>query len=196
MKNFLLLLILLLALVSTACSHKEIATESGEVGDLHRYLKYSETFASSSQPSEEELKVIVGSGVERVIYIALNDSHGALKNEDQIVRSLGMEYVHIPVDFKNPTLRDFQDFVSEMQNKPDMNTLLHCQVNLRASTFSFLYRAIFQGVPIAEAKADMDSIWEPNENWFKFIQTVASHYKLDLLCDDCDWGKYEFAEPN
>ena len=188
----LLLLIVVSVLMLSACSHKGTAAETSNVGDLHRYLKYSDSYASSSQPSEAELKVVAASGVKRVIYIALNDSHGALKDEDKIVQSLGMQYVHIPVDFKNPTLKDFQDFVSLMQSEPDMNTLLHCQVNLRASTFSFLYRTIFQDVPVAEAKADMDSIWEPNKDWFKFIQTVASHYKLDLLCDDCDWGANEF----
>ena len=188
----LLLLIVVSTLLLTACFHKGTAAKTGNVSDLHRYLEYSDSYASSSQPSEEELKVVAESGVQRVIYIALNDSHGALKDEDKIVKSLGMQYVHIPVDFKNPTLKDFQDFVSLMQSKPDMNTLLHCQVNLRASTFSFLYRTIFQDVPVAQAKADMDSIWEPNKDWFKFIQTVASHYKFDLLCDACDWGANEF----
>lgn len=175
-----------------ACSHKEDSVETHDINDLHKYLKYSEVFASSSQPSAQELKLIAKSGVERVIYIAMDNSHGALENEAEIVKSLGMEYVHIPVDFKNPELKDFQDFVAIMQSSPEKNTLLHCQVNLRASTFSFLYRAIFQNVPIAKAKEDMDSIWEPNKDWFKYIQTIAKHYDLNIYCDECDWGENEF----
>ncbi|MBT8141940.1 MAG: phosphatase [Gammaproteobacteria bacterium] len=189
-----ILIILIAAVFISACSHKGHAEKTGDMTDLHRYLQYSDIFASSSQPSEDELKLIADAGVERVIYIALNDSHGALENEAAIVQKLGMEYVHIPVDFKNPTLQDFQEFVQVMQASPETKTLLHCQVNLRASTFSFLYRALFLDVPVSQAKQDMDSIWEPNQDWFKFIKTVSEHYDLDIYCDECDWGENEFTD--
>ena len=33
----------------------------------------------------------------------------------------------------------------------------------------------------------MHSVWAPNDVWFNFIQTVASHHEVDLFCDNCDW---------
>ena len=46
------------------------------------------------------------------------------------------------------------------------------QINLRASTFSFLYRVIYAGVPMAEAKQDLDAIWVPDKVWYQFIVAV------------------------
>ena len=177
----------------SACSGNSSGESmDGDISSINSYIQYSETFASSGQPSKQELQLVANDGVKRVIFLALTDSHMAIKHEDSLVKDLGMSYVHIPVDFQKPNLTDFQTFVALMQMQPDTKTLLHCQVNLRASTFSFLYRTLFLNVPIAQAKADMDSIWEPNEDWYKFIQTVAAHYELDLNCDECDWGANEF----
>jgi len=196
-------LILFLFLGLASCSkgahdhqHAQHMSNSNQNEKIQRYIQYSEIFASSGQPNEAQLKTVAQEGVLRVIYIALTDSHGAIANEDEIVRALGMDYVHIPVDFKHPTLSNFQEFVKVMQAKPEENTLVHCQVNMRASVFSFLFRSIFQDVPVAEAKQGIDAIWEPNEVWFKFIQTVANHYDLDIYCDECDWGNNEFSLSN
>jgi len=87
----------------------------------------------------------------------------------------------------NPTLRDFQQLAALMQLDPDQKTLVHCQINLRASAFSFLYRIIYEDVPVNTALENMHSVWAPNDVWFNFIQTVASHHDIDLFCDSCDW---------
>ena len=105
---------------------------------------------------------------------------------------MGMQYVQLPVDFGNPTLQDFQAFLAIMRTNPDAKTLLHCQVNFRASTFSLLYRVIELGVPIGEAKEAFDSVWQPNQTWFQFLVTVLENYDLSHSCDDCDWGELDF----
>jgi hypothetical protein len=64
---------------------------------------------------------------------------------------------------------------------------LHCQVNYRASVFSFLYRVIYLGVDMKEAKSDMNSIWKSNETWTKFIFQILEMNKIDPACDQCTW---------
>ncbi len=51
-----------------------------------------------------------------------------------------MQYLHVPVDWDNPLTSEFDHCADYMQRGKDSKTLLHCQINLRASTFSFLYR--------------------------------------------------------
>ncbi|MBT4492512.1 MAG: hypothetical protein HOC70_04650 [Gammaproteobacteria bacterium] len=160
--------------------------------DLSNYRRYSDTFASSGQPTTDHLKILEEQGVKRIIYLAFTDNDTAINAEDRKVMELDMEYLHIPVDFMNPTLQDFKYFSAAMQAAPDTNTLLHCQINLRASSFSFLYRIIVKKVPVADALDDLQSVWAPNEVWFNFIQTVSEHYGVDILCDECDWGGSEF----
>ncbi len=162
--------------------------------DISNYQQYSETFSSSGQPSALQLKTVQESGFERVIYLAFTDNDTAIKDEDRVVKQLGMEYIHIPIDFENPTLADFKTFARVMGEASPVKTLLHCQVNFRAATFSFLYRVAIQGVPALEAKDDLDSVWAPNETWFRFIRTVLDDYDLVPACKGCDWGANEFVD--
>jgi hypothetical protein len=103
------------------------------------------------------------------------------------VKELGMDYVQVPVIWDAPTMADFYAFAGAMQREPDKKTLLHCQANYRASAFAFLYRVLYQGVTVAEAKADMNSIWTPNETWRNLIFTVLADNDISPDCEDCDW---------
>jgi protein tyrosine phosphatase (PTP) superfamily phosphohydrolase (DUF442 family) len=167
---------------------------AASLAEISNYRSYSETFASSGQPDAAQLEAVAKTGVKRVIYLAFTDNETAIEHEDSTVKKLGMQYIHIPVDFMAPTLNDFQLFVKVMEQAPEMNTLLHCQVNFRASIFSLLYRVIYLDVPILEAKVAFDSVWVPNEVWFRFIQSVLAHHNIDYACEDCDWGVNEFVE--
>ena len=155
--------------------------------DIVNYRQYSDGLSSSGQPTEEQLAALEAAGFERVIFLALSDSDGALAGEDRLVRDLGMDYVHIPVIWEAPTKRDFHTFAAVMQRPPAQRTLVHCQVNFRASAFSFLYRVLYEGVPIDAAKDDMNSVWVPNETWRALIFSVLEENGISPDCDSCIW---------
>ena len=102
-----------------------------------------------------------------------------------------MTYLHIPVDFQTPLVSEYELFAAAMKQAPQAKTLLHCQVNFRATAFSLLYRVIEQGVPLKEAKAVMNSIWTPNAAWTQFILAVLEKNGIDSACDGCDWTPSE-----
>ncbi|MCF6263523.1 MAG: protein tyrosine phosphatase family protein [Xanthomonadales bacterium] len=165
-----------------------------QLKNIDNYLEYSPIFSSSGQPNKQQLSLLSENKFKRIIYLAFSDQSTSLAKEDRIVKSLNMDFVHIPVDFEKPTLNDFNMFAAVMKTNPGAKTLLHCQINLRASTFSFLYRVIHKQVPMKTAKDDLDKIWEPNPVWFKFIKTVLDSHGLNPECDDCDWGSNTFSD--
>jgi protein tyrosine phosphatase (PTP) superfamily phosphohydrolase (DUF442 family) len=169
-------------------------TKAADLSDASNFRHYSDTLSSSGQPSAAQLKDAAEKGFERIIYLAFTDNDSAIEDEDRLVKQLNMDYVHIPVDFDNPTLLDFKTFVGAMGEIDTARTLVHCQVNFRASTFSFLYRVAIEGVPILDAKEDYDSVWAPNEIWFRFIRTVLDDYELNHQCEGCDWGEHDFID--
>lgn len=85
---------------------------ANEVSDIINYREYSPQFSSSGQPTADQLKSVSEAGFKRVIYLAFSDNHTAIEAEDRVVKKLSMDYVHIPVDFENPTLEDFEDFAA------------------------------------------------------------------------------------
>ena len=96
--------------------------------------------------------------MQRVVYRAFADHETSLANEDRVVRDLGMAFVQVPVVWANPTVEDFRLFAAIMAQGGDQKTLVHCQVNWRASSFSFLYRVIHENVPMDDAVVDLTSI--------------------------------------
>ena len=167
---------------------------AARVTDIDNYRQYSPYFSSSGQPSKKQLKAVANNGFERVIYLAFTDNKTAIESEDRLVKELGMDYVHIPVDFDRPTIKDFEDFAAILNRDREVRTLLHCQINLRASTFSFLYRVIYGGIPMGDAKSDLDAIWQPDKVWYRFIVEVLREHGLSHECDGCDWGANEFND--
>jgi len=162
-------------------------TLAGDLQDIRNYKEYSPTFASAGQPTQDQLGELKAAGFERIAYIAFSNSRGAIADEDAVVKELGMDYVHVPVIWEAPTKADFYAFAGAMQRDPDKKTLLHCQANYRASAFAFLYRVLYQGVPVAAAKADMNSIWQPNETWRQLIFDVLEENGVSPHCEGCSW---------
>lgn len=160
---------------------------SAELSEIFNYIEYSPTFSSAGQPSREQLSDIKAAGFERVIYIAFSNGRRAIADEDAVVKELGMDYIHIPVIWDAPTKSDFYAFANAMQLEPERKTLLHCAANFRASAFSMLYRVLHEGLSVADAKADMNKIWQPNETWKNLIFAVLEDNGLSGNCEGCDW---------
>jgi protein tyrosine phosphatase (PTP) superfamily phosphohydrolase (DUF442 family) len=156
------------------------------LNEITNFRQYNELFASAGQPTPEQFQTIKDNGFERVVYIAFTNGN-AVADEDQIVKGLGMEYMQVPVDFSNPLPSEFYAFADSMQRNSDKKTLLHCVVNARATAFSFLYRVIYDDVPVVDAKADMNTVWQPNAVWRDFIFEVMEQNNKSPECPTCDW---------
>ncbi|MEX0707616.1 MAG: protein tyrosine phosphatase family protein [Woeseia sp.] len=158
-----------------------------ESGGIMNFIEYTDRFASSGQPTAAQLTELGQQGYQRVVYLAWTDNESSLDGEDRLVKSLGMEYMHIPVEWTAPTASDFYLFAGAMQRAPEKKTLLHCQANYRAAAFSFLYRVLYEDIPVAEAKRDLNEIWSPNETWRDLIFDVLDEHGISPHCDGCDW---------
>lgn len=160
---------------------------AGSLVEIKNFLKYSPGFSSAGQPSREQFRTLRDEGYERIVYIAFANSKGSIPDEDQLVKELGMDYAQVPVLWDAPTKADFATFVAIMHSAPEKKTLLHCQANYRATAFAFLYRVLHLGVPMAEAKADMNTIWEPDGAWKELVFAVLEDNGVSPQCDGCDW---------
>jgi protein tyrosine phosphatase (PTP) superfamily phosphohydrolase (DUF442 family) len=164
---------------------------SAELEDIRNYREYSSVFASSGQPSKEQLKTVKEAGYERIIFIGVSSSRSAIPDEDVTVKGLGMDYIHIPVIFDAPTKSDFYAFAAAMQHEQNRKTLLHCAGNFRASAFAFLYRVLYEDVPLVGAKADMNDVWHLNDAWRQLILDILADNGVDPYCNGCSWDLVE-----
>jgi uncharacterized protein (TIGR01244 family) len=127
-------------------------------------------------PTAEQMKEAAEAGVQVVINLALKTSPGALAEEDAIVESLGMQYIHIPVEWNQPTKQNLDDFFAAMDERKESKILVHCQANYRASSFVMLYRVLRLGWDKEDAIPVMEKIWNPEDFpvWQRFIEENLS----------------------
>ncbi len=142
--------------------------------EIYNYLQISDAIATSGQPTVEQFDAIEQAGYQVVVNLALPDSPNAYKNEKEIIEARGMEYVHIPVIWDNPTLENVHSFFEAMNANQDKKVFVHCAANMRVSAFIYLYRRICLGASEEVAKIALNKLWEPNEVWQKLINQVLS----------------------
>lgn len=176
-------------LAGMAISSSSFALEESvpALDEIINFRQYSASFASAGQPTREQFQTLADNGFERIVYIAFSNNPNALADADQVSKELGMEYMQVPVSFDNPLADDFYAFADSMQRDTEKKTLLHCQVNARATAFSFLYRVIYENAPMSAAKDDMNTVWQPNEVWRDFIFEVLEQNEFSSECEGCDW---------
>jgi protein tyrosine phosphatase (PTP) superfamily phosphohydrolase (DUF442 family) len=148
------------------------------------FRKAGEKRFTSGQPNEAQLESAREAGVEVVINLALHDDpRYSLRDERGTVESLGMTYVHIPVQFSAPTEADLLTFFSAMKTHRGQSILVHCGANYRVSAFLGLYNVLELGQSREEAFALLESVWKPDAVWAQFIDDMLTKYGKRRLAD-------------
>jgi len=129
---------------------------------------------TSGQPAEAQLADIGALGVTHVLNLGLHTHEKALADEAGSLRALGMEYIHIPVDFDNPEEADYERFCAEMRGLEGKTIHVHCIVNMRVSAFLYRWHRDEMGMPEAEAREIMERVWRPGGAWARFIGRDAA----------------------
>ncbi|HJR82170.1 MAG TPA: protein tyrosine phosphatase family protein [Anaerolineales bacterium] len=140
--------------------------------DIRNFLPFSEHLFTGGMPKAEQLTDAAQRGVELVINLAPHDALDALPNEKELVTSLGMQYINIPVNWSTPTQDGLDRFLRAMDENEGKKILVHCQANFRASAFASLYRILRQGWKAEDAMEVMHTIWDEEDYpmWKLFIE--------------------------
>lgn len=141
------------------------ASATGVVIEAPNVVAISPRLVTSGQPSAEALAGLAAQGFGAVIYLAPPTVPDAIAGEAEIVRRQGLEFINIPIGFGKPTEADFQSFVAAMGRLRDRKVLVHCQVNMRASSMTFLYRAIVLHEKPELAYESVARVWSPEGPW-------------------------------
>jgi protein tyrosine phosphatase (PTP) superfamily phosphohydrolase (DUF442 family) len=137
---------------------------------IYNHRAVSDTLGTSGQPTVAQLEAIAQAGFSTVINLALHDDpRYSLPDEPGTVRALGMNYVHIPVQFAAPRRADLLAFFDAMEAHRSERVWVHCAANMRVSAFLGLYRVLRQGADRDSAFDLMRDLWQPNAVWTAFI---------------------------
>jgi uncharacterized protein (TIGR01244 family) len=141
------------------------------VEDSYNFRRIDDRLTTSGLLTVAQLRGLHAEGYDAVIDLLPESHERAVSDEARIVRSQGLDYVHIPVDFEAPTHDDLEAFVAAMDVRTDRTLHVHCAANYRVSAFYSLY-ALRRGL-CTEAEADelVLDVWDPTDHpaWMRFI---------------------------
>lgn len=143
-------------------------------------MEISPRLVTSGQPSAATLGRLKEQGFGAVIYLAPPTVHDAVREEHLIVGRQGLVFINIPIQFDRPTDDDFETFAAALKGLGDRKVLVHCQVNLRASSMVFLYRAIVLKEDPKAAYHAVEKVWVPEGPWRRLIEDELHKHHIDF----------------
>lgn len=155
------------------------AAEPGEL-DAPNVVEISETLVISGQPTPAALKQLAAQGFGAVIYLVPTGKETEVVEESRIVVGQGLVFVHIPIDFRQPTAADFKAFSGTLAALSERKVLVHCQVNFRASSMTFLYRVLTLGESPDHALPALRQVWAPDAVWTAYINAKLARAGVDF----------------
>ena len=84
--------------------------------NIFNFIQLDDRVATSGQPTEAQFGLVKEAGYTTVINLAPKSHENALGNEDEILESMGIRYLHLPVVFTNPTRDDFECFIDALES--------------------------------------------------------------------------------
>jgi len=136
---------------------------------MENYYQLTPLLHTAGYPTLQDLRDLRAVGVTVVINLAISSSPSTLPDEAARAAELGMQYIHIPVEWSNPTPQNLADFFAAMETCREQVVLVHCAKNMRVSAFLYLYRILRLGWTEECARTDLLKIWEPAGTWDDFI---------------------------
>ena len=124
---------------------------------------------TAGQPDRASLLKLKSEGYAAVISLAPGNTADAVRDEAEILKAQGIEFVHVPIPWQKPEASHLEATAAALKRYQGQKVLVHCQMNMRASAVTFLYRAIYAKEDPAAAWADVKKVWTPKDQWAKYV---------------------------
>lgn len=135
---------------------------------------------TAGQPTAQALASLSQHGFQAVIYLAPSSVGDAVSDEPELLARQGVAFIHIPIPFGSPTESHVESVSAALQRLQGRKVLVHCQVNMRASTMVFLHRVIKDKVPPAAAWGAVTQVWSPHGAWKRLVLTQLGKHGIDF----------------
>jgi len=140
---------------------------------ISNYYKYNKHISTSGLPKVDEFELIKKEGYDTVLSLSMPTDSITVENEDLILTNLGIVYLHIPVDFYEPKIKDFETFRLLLDAYDGKKLWIHCTKNYRVSAFMYLCDLIGNDNIDKEL---LEKFWMPNETWQQFVDDVIEEF--------------------
>jgi protein tyrosine phosphatase (PTP) superfamily phosphohydrolase (DUF442 family) len=133
---------------------QDISLEVLATAEVSNFGKVSDTIFRGGAPSDHTLEKLAQSGIHTVVDLRM-DGDGTVHEEEK-AHTLGMQYVHIPMGFNQPSLDKITKFLAIALNPDSGGVFVHCRQGAdRTGTLCAIYQRLMNGWSMNQAYAEM-----------------------------------------
>lgn len=141
------------------------------IADSYNFRCVDDCLTTSGVVGTERLEGLAAQGYELLIDLLPADNAHAVADERKRVESQGLRYVHIPVDFAEPSTAQLEAFIEAIDVAAGTLVHAHCAANYRVSAFVAIHRVRSGRWTADQARDHIASLWNPADYppWAAFI---------------------------
>jgi len=128
-------------------------TPAQEVPPINKFLKVTPEFCTGGQPRPEHLDKLKADGIRAVLNLREPHEHRAAE-EEKAVEAAGMKYFNIPVNYKEPTDAQVEQFLQITDDRSNRPMFIHCTAAVRVGAFWMIRRVLRDGMDVEAALAE------------------------------------------
>lgn len=147
-----------------------------DISETRNFYQFEPSVLTSGQPSATQLAEAADDGIEVVINLVPESESIYNPEEGDILVAQGVEYIHVPVNWRDPKAEEFQDFLKAMDRVGDRRVLVHCWANARASALVAAHRVVQAPDTQAVELEQLESIWRDVAGYDFARDTVWQDY--------------------
>lgn len=146
--------------------------DSAHSGPVMNYHRVDDRLVTGGHLLDDGVTTLKEQGVKVVIDVRDDSPSG----EKERYAEQGIEWINIPIEWRDPKKADFERFSEVMHEHQDDHVLVQCAANYRASGMTYLYRVVVEKVPEEDAAKDMLAVWDPDDydTWRKYISDIKA----------------------
>jgi protein tyrosine/serine phosphatase len=151
-----------------------------QITGIHNAGKITDVLYRGAQPDEHGLSELKKMGITTIIDLRGEDRE-KVEWERQRAESLGMRFVHIPVDgWAPPTDEQVIQFLSLLHDNPGQKIFVHCRFGEdRTGVFIATYRIAYEKWPAEQAIREM-YFFGFNGLWHRSMKTFVQDFPSRL----------------
>jgi protein tyrosine phosphatase (PTP) superfamily phosphohydrolase (DUF442 family) len=134
--------------------------------DIYNWLRIDDYITTSGMLNDSNIQHLADIGVGHIVDLSMSDD---LAEKVASVIAKGMDYIHILVQYDNPTEENFEEFCGVLETLKGEKIHLHDRFNFRASAFLYRYHRDVLGWDEPKARELLEIIWDPYPSWYKFL---------------------------
>ena len=166
---------------TTGCATQFTSTDETWTA-LPNEVSIGPRLVTAGQPSRQQLHRLKERGFTKVIHLLIAGRPAGVDDELTIVHRAGLEYVQLAVDLQALGAADLQQMAQHLRTSTGHVVLVHCESNVVASAFVFLYRVTHLKGDARQALHDLERspIASGTVRAFMVDQLRASGVELEL----------------